>query len=189
MVEGGRLLWFSPDPRGLLPVDEGFHVSRRLAWTVRRGRFTCTVNRCFSTVMRLCARGEDAGGTWISPEMLIAYGRLHELGLAHSVEAWPAETGPDERAVGGMKPVGGVYGVAIGGAFFAESMFHTTTDAGTVALVHLIRQLRANGFVLCDVQWTTDHLRRFGAFDMSRQQYLRVLDRAVRLQCRFDSPK
>jgi leucyl/phenylalanyl-tRNA--protein transferase len=178
MVESGRIMWFSPDPRGLLPVDGSFHVSRRLRQTIRSGRFACTVNRCFLKVMGLCAdRGDEP--TWISPEMTAAYGRLNELGLAHSVEAWQSD-----GAAQGV-PAGGLYGVAIGGAFFAESMFHTVTDAGKVALAYLIDTLRARGFTLCDIQWTTENLRRFGAFDISRQEYLRRLRQAIELPRQF----
>jgi len=177
MVEGGRLMWFGPDPRGLMPLDERFHLSRRLARTVRSGRFACTVDRCFDQVVALCARREE--GTWISPEMALAYGRLGELGLAHSVETWPAD------AVGCGAPAGGLYGVTLGGAFFAESMFHRATDAGKVALAMLVERLRERRFALLDVQWTTENLRRFGAYDLSRAEYLNRLDEVLRLRCRF----
>ena len=178
MVEEGQLMWFSPDPRGLLPLDERFHVSRRLRRTIRTGRFVCTVNRDFQSVMRLCAdrKGEP---TWISTEMSYAYGRLHELGLAHSVEAWQSD------AVGQGSPVGGLYGVSIGGAFFAESMFHTVTDAGKVAVASLIDRLRTRGFTLCDVQWTTENLERLGTFNMPRNDYLACLREAVGLDRQF----
>ncbi|NLF29746.1 MAG: leucyl/phenylalanyl-tRNA--protein transferase [Planctomycetes bacterium] len=179
MVDQGELLWFSPDPRGLLPLDERFHVSRSLQRTIRRGRYVCTVNRAFRRVVGLCGERGDGGPTWISPEIAIAYTRLHLLGFAHSVEAWPA------GEVGCGEPVGGLYGVSLGGAFFAESMFHRRTDAGKVALVHLIERLRRRGFVLCDVQWTTDNLRRFGAFDLPRDEYLALLAQAVFMNCRF----
>ena len=172
MVEGGRLMWFSPDPRGLMPLDERFHVSRSLARTIRRGVFACTVDNCFSEVMEFCSV-RPGHGTWISPEMKIAYGRLHEMGFAHSVETWPADS------VGRCVPVGGIYGVSIGRAFFAESMFHTRTDAGKVSLVHLVGRLRDRGFAMCDVQWTTASLRRFGAFDVPRDEYLAALARAA----------
>jgi len=180
MVEEEELTWFSPDPRGLMPLDDRFHVPRRLGQTIRGGRFACTVDRCFDEVMRLCAERIGGEPTWISPEIRIAYGRLHELGLAHSVETWPA------GSVGRGSPVGGLYGVAVAGALFAESMFHTATDAGKVALVYLVERLRARGFALCDVQWTSDHLRRFGAFDVSRAEYRSLLARALVLDCRFD---
>ena len=178
MVEGGRLMWFSPDPRGLMPLDERFHVSRSLARTIHRGTFACTVDTCFSEVMDFCSV-RPRQGTWISPEMKIAYGRLHEMGFAHSVEAWPADS------VGRGVPAGGIYGVSIGGAFFAESMFHTRTDAGKVALVHLVERLRDRGFVICDLQWTTESLRRFGAFDVPRDEYLAMLAGAVPMRCSF----
>jgi leucyl/phenylalanyl-tRNA---protein transferase len=176
MIDNGELLWFSPDPRGLLPLDRRFHVSRSLRRTIGRGKFECTVDTCFGSVMDLCAQRRE-GGTWITPEMKDAYTRLHELGLAHSVEAWPA------GQVGRGEPVGGVYGVSIGAAFFAESMFHRHSDAGKVAVVYLVERLAARGFVMCDVQWTTDNLMRFGAFDMPRSQYLGMLVRAVSSEC------
>ena len=162
-----------------MPLDQRFHVSRRLARTIRAGTFACTVDACFGAVMDLCAKDRLPDGTWISPEMKVAYGRLHEAGLAHSVEVWPAgQVGP------GM-PAGGLYGVTLGGAFFAESMFHRVTDAGKVAVVHLVERLRERGFLFCDVQWTTDNLRRFGAYDVPRDEYLDLLARALKLPCDF----
>ena len=180
MVERGDLFWFSPDPRGLLPVDERFHVPRRLKRTLRGGRFVCTVNRRFDAVVRSCADRPGGETTWISPEIRLAYGRLHELGLAHSVEAWPA------GAVGAGVPAGGCYGVALGGAFFAESMFHRATDAGKVALVRLIERLRDRGFAFCDIQWVTDNLSRYGAFEVARVDYVPLLNEALGRRCRFD---
>jgi len=171
MVEGPCVRWYSPPLRGVLPLNQRFHVSRRLGQTVRSGRFACTIDRAFRQV--ICACADRPEGTWISPEMHCAYVQLHWLGIAHSVEAWP--TG----RVGSGRPVGGLYGVAIGGAFFAESMFHTATDAGKVALVYLVDHLRAHGYALLDVQWTTDHLNTFGAIDVPREQYLAELRRAV----------
>ncbi len=179
MVQDGELMWFSPDPRGLLPLDDRFHVSRSLVRTVRRGVFVHTVNHCFDEVVRLCAERSDGEPTWISPEIRLAYGRLHEHGLAHSVEAWPAGSVDDGS------PVGGLYGVALGGAFFAESMFHTQTDAGKVAVVTLIERLRERGFTLCDIQWVTDNLARFGAVEMPRDEYLTCLHSAVTSSCQF----
>ncbi len=123
MVDNGQLLWFSPDPRGLLPLDGRFHVSRSLRRTLQSGLFECSVDNCFAAVMGLCGQRRDEG-TWITPEMKVAYGRLHELGFAHSVEAWPA------GRIGQGAPAGGLYGVSIGGAFFARGMFHKQTDAG-----------------------------------------------------------
>ena len=179
MVQDGEVLWFSPEIRGLMPLDERFHISRRLDRTIRSGRFECTVDRCFPAVMDLCAEDREPDGTWISPEMKLAYGRLHRAGLAHSVEVWPA------GRVGRGRPAGGLYGVTLGAAFFAESMFHRVTDAGKVAVVHLVERLRSGGFLFCDVQWTTPNLRRFGAYDVPRQEYLALLERALRLQCHF----
>jgi len=178
MVDNGELLWFSPDPRGLLPLDGRFHVSRSLRRTIQSGLFECTIDTCFGEVMDLCGQRRDEG-TWITPEMKVAYGRLGELGYAHSVEAWPA------GRIGQGAPAGGVYGVSIGGAFFAESMFHRETDAGKVALVYLVNRLAAREFVMCDVQWTTENLCRFGAFDMPRVQYLGMVIRAITAECRL----
>jgi leucyl/phenylalanyl-tRNA---protein transferase len=178
MVSDGELMWFSPDPRGVMPLDQRFHVSRSLRRTIRRGVYECTIDTCFSDVMDLCAQRPD-DGVWITSEMKIAYAKMHELGLAHSVEAWPAG-----QVAQGL-PVGGVYGVSIGSAFFAESMFHSETDAGKVALVGLVEHLAARGFVFCDVQWTTENLCRFGAFDMPRIEYLGMLVRAVSNDCGF----
>lgn len=173
MVEDGELMWFSPDPRGLMPLDDRFHISRSLRRTIRSGTFVCTRDRCFPRIMELCGDRPTGEGTWISPEMLTAYTDLHRLGFAHSVEAWPA------GRVGIGDPVGGAYGVAIGGAFFAESMFHRQTDAGKVALAHLVAALRNAGFLFCDVQWTTPNLRRFGAVDMPRSEYMALLSEAL----------
>ena len=178
MINDGDLMWFSPDPRGVLPLDGRFHVSRSLRKTINRGVYECTVDACFSDVMDLCGSKRDEG-TWITPEMKVAYCRLHELGLAHSVEAWPA------GQAGADRPAGGVYGVSIGAAFFAESMFHRRTDAGKVALAYLVEHLSARGFVFCDVQWTTDNLKRLGAFDMPRLEYFQMLVPAVSGRCRF----
>ncbi|MDP6546267.1 MAG: leucyl/phenylalanyl-tRNA--protein transferase [Phycisphaerae bacterium] len=178
MIDDDKLLWFSPDPRGLLPLDGRFHVSRSLRRTIRRGIFECTVDTCFPAVMGLCGQGRQEG-TWITPEMKVAYCELHNAGFAHSVEVWPA--GEVHQA----PPVGGVYGVSIGAAFFAESMFHRATDAGKVGLVYLVERLAERGFVMCDVQWTTENLCRFGAFDMPRVQYLGMLIRAISADCRF----
>lgn len=162
------LYWYAPDPRGVLPLD-GFLVSRNLRKLVRQGRFEVTTDRAFEAVMRACAA--PAAGretTWISPEIVEAYTALHRLGAAHSVECWR------DGAL-----VGGLYGVAIGGAFFGESMFHRERDASKVALVHLVRHLRAGGFTLLDVQFVTPHLAQFGAVEIPRPAYLRLLDAAI----------
>jgi leucyl/phenylalanyl-tRNA--protein transferase len=179
MVQDGELMWFRPKRRGLLPLDERFHVSRSLARTIARGRLVCTIDRSFDDVVRLCAGRPDGLQTWISPEILLAYARLHELGLAHSIEAWPAEK------AGRGEPVGGLYGVALGGAFFGESMFHTVTDAGKVALVYCVEHLRRRGFALLDIQWTTPNLRRFGAYEVPHRRYLAMLRKAIESKVLF----
>jgi leucyl/phenylalanyl-tRNA--protein transferase len=172
----GTLSWYSPDPRGVLPLDT-FHASTRLRRVVRHGHFQVEVNTAFEEVVRACAVAErDPGdtGTWISEEIVESYVALHELGYAHSVETW---------SVGQL--VGGLYGVALGGAFFGESMFHRATDASKVALVALFDRLRARGFTLLDTQWVTAHLEQFGATEISRADYLRMLDASVRIETSF----
>jgi leucyl/phenylalanyl-tRNA--protein transferase len=171
--DAGEIGWYSPDPRAIIPLDERFHVSKRLQRTVRSGRFEVTVDRDFEAVMLACADA-DRGPTWISDEIVRAYTRLFELGLAHSVEA---------RLEGRL--AGGLYGVHLGGAFFGESMFHTETDASKVALVALVERLRAGGFALLDTQWTTPHLETFGAREIPRAEYLALLSSALHLRCVF----
>ena len=162
---GGTLLWWSPNPRAILPLD-GMHVSRSLRRTRRRGRFQLTLDRACPTVIAACA--ERAGGTWITPAMHAAYTHLHELGWVHSVEAW------DEDRL-----VGGVYGVAIGGLFAAESMFHRARDASKVALAALVDHLRGRGFVLLDVQLKTPHLASLGVVEITRDDYLARVAAAI----------
>lgn len=163
--EDGRLAWFAPDPRTLIPLD-AYHVPRRLERTLKQGRFRITLNRDFAAVMTACGRRDE--GTWISPEMFDAYNLLHQLGFAHSLEVWEG----DELA-------GGIYGVSLGGAFYGESMFHRVRDASKVALISLIRHLVARGYELFDVQFTTDHLRQFGAVEVARTEFERRLHRAL----------
>jgi len=175
-IDGGEVRWYSPDPRGVIPLDR-FHLPSRLARLVRGGRFRIEVNRRFEDVMRACAeteRKEEDAGTWISDEILASYVELHRLGLAHSVEAWL-----DDRLAGGL------YGVALGGAFFGESMFHHVTDASKVALAALVERLRTRGFRLLDVQWVTPHLEQFGAIEIPRAAYLKQLDRALAVKAEF----
>jgi len=171
-LECGDIGWFSPDPRGILPLDT-FHVPSRLARVIRQGQFDVTVDRAFEAVMRACAERPDEG-TWISDEILQSYVAIHRLGLAHSVEV---------RLDGAL--VGGLYGVHLGGAFFGESMFHRVTDASKVALAGLVDRLRSAGFRLLDVQWVTPHLARFGAIELPRSDYLARLKAAVDRDCRF----
>jgi leucyl/phenylalanyl-tRNA--protein transferase len=164
--------WWSPDPRAILPLD-GLHISRRLARTIRSGRFTVTVDRDFAGVIRSCAdRGE---GTWITSALLKAFEQLHAAGHAHSVEAWRDGT-----------LAGGVYGLAIGGFFSAESMFHRVTDASKVALAALVERLRGRGFALLDVQMLTEHTTRIGAIEIPRREYLQRLRDAMVVDVTFD---
>lgn len=170
-VERGEIAWFSPDPRAVIPLDERFHVPHGLRRTLKRGQFEVRVDTAFERVIRACARRKD---TWINGTIMASYVNLHRLGHAHSVEAWL-----DGELAGGL------YGVALGGAFFGESMFHDVTDASKVALHALVERLRAHGFVLLDTQWTTPHLERFGTHEIPRAEYLELLSRAVDLDCRF----
>jgi leucyl/phenylalanyl-tRNA---protein transferase len=163
-VEGGLLAWWSPDPRGVIPLD-GLRVSRSLRRSL--GRFQVTVDQDFPAVIAACADPARPHG-WIDEDMQAAYLRLHELGWAHSLEAWAG----DELA-------GGLYGVAIGGLFAGESMFHRRSDASKVALVHLVEHLTAGGASLLDVQWTTPHLVSLGAVDIPRAEYQRRLHAAL----------
>lgn len=159
-----QIAWFSPDPRGILPLD-GLRVSRSLRRSLRR--YEVSVDRAFVEVMRASA-DRRRPGAWIDRAIITAYTRLFELGWAHSVETW---------SDGDL--VGGLYGVRIGGFFAGEAMFHRATDASKVALVHLVDLLRADGVELLDVQWTTPHLRSLGAIDISRAEYLERLARVT----------
>ena len=172
-LDDGEIGWFSPNPRGIIPLDE-FRMSGRFARVVRQGKFEIAIDRGFEAVMRACAerRGED--GTWISEEIIESYVTLHRLGLAHSVEAW----------LGGQL-AGGLYGVHLGGAFFGESMFHRVTDASKVALAALVDRMTRRGFELLDVQWVTPHLAQFGAVAIPRREYLSRLARALARECEF----
>jgi len=166
------ILWWSPDPRTVLIPDK-LHISRSLKRSLRPGLFSVTLDRCFRDVMRHCAGPRPQypdGGTWITAEMLEAYTTLHELGYAHSVEAW------QERQL-----VGGLYGVALGSVFFAESMFTRVPDASKVALVSLVRQLEAWRFHIIDCQQASPHVMRLGAEEISRRDFLDHLAEAVRL--------
>ncbi len=169
-MEDDSIEWFSPDPRAILPLED-FHVPHVLRRLLRRRVFKTTIDKAFSEVIAACAERED---TWINPEIIESYTRLHQLGNAHSVEAWK-----EGRLAGGL------YGVAVGGAFFGESMFHSVTDASKIALVALVEHLRARKFVLLDTQWLTPHLQQFGGIEISRNHYLRVLRRAVELPRKF----
>lgn len=170
--DGRRLWWWSPDPRCVIPLD-GFHVSRSLRRTLRSGRLRWTTDQAFPDVMGACA--DRAEGTWITPAYAEAFLRLHELGHAHSLEVWDTD---------GVL-AGGVYGLALGGAFMAESMFHRLTDASKVALYHLVELLRARGFTLLDAQLPTPHLESLGGVTISRDEYLARLMAALPLRSQF----
>ncbi len=164
--EHHRIAWFSPDPRGILPLD-GLHISRSLRRSMKR--YEVTINTAFDQVISACADPEREG-RWITDDFIKAYSMLYTCGWAHSVEVWV-----DDDLVGGL------YGVRIGGFFAGESMFHRATDASKVALVHLVDWLNTTGATLLDVQWTTDHLISLGAIEIPRSDYLERLGDALRL--------
>ncbi|WP_420562025.1 leucyl/phenylalanyl-tRNA--protein transferase [Thalassobaculum sp.] len=178
MAEGRndpRLFFVDPDNRGILPLD-GFHISRSLRKTVRRRRFEVVWDRDFKGTIDGCAEATSRRpDTWINPEIRRLYLALYARGHAHSVESWQ-----DGRLVGGL------YGVRLGGAFFGESMFSRATDASKVALVHLVAKLKASGFTLLDTQFITEHLTRFGALEISREEYRERLATAIATPVQFD---
>lgn len=161
MAEDGEILWFSPERRGIIPLDDRFHIPRGLKKALGKNAFEIRHDTAFREVMLGCAERES---TWIDGAIIESYCALHELGHAHSVECWDAE---------GLQ--GGLYGVALGKAFFGESMFSRKTDASKIALVALVQRLRERGFELLDTQWMTDHLRTFGGIEIGRAEYLRKL--------------
>jgi leucyl/phenylalanyl-tRNA---protein transferase len=168
-MEGQPILWWSPDPRLILEVGQ-LYISRRLRQTLKKGIFTITLDQAFAEVIHACAtvprKGQD--GTWITPEMEKAYIRLHQMGFAHSAESWLGE-----------KLVGGIYGVSLGRAFFAESMFFLKTDASKVALAALVEHLKNSGFHMLDAQITSRHLLSLGAKEIPRSIFLRRLKKAL----------
>lgn len=173
-AEDPELFWVDPERRGVIPLDR-FHVPRSLKKIVRRGRFEVHVDRDFMGTLAGCAAlSETRRATWINAEIVRLYGDLHRRGFAHSVECWQ-----------GGRLVGGLYGVALGGAFFGESMFSREPDASKVALVHLVARLLRGGFTLLDTQFVTPHLARFGAVEISRTAYRRQLARALEISARF----
>lgn len=163
----GEVRWYAPDPRGHLPLDE-FHIPHNLRRRVRRREFTVTSDQDFEAVIRNCA---DRTRTWITPRIIRVYISLHERGAAHSVECWKDDV-----------LAGGLYGVSLGGAFFGESMFYRVSNASKVALVHLVRQLRAGGFTLLDTQYATEHLEQFGVAEISRTEYEERLSEALSVE-------
>jgi len=161
MAQAGEIRWFSPVRRGLIPLDERFHVPRGLRRSLRRKPFEVRWDTAFREVMLGCAARED---TWIDGVILESYCALHAAGFAHSVECW------DDAGL-----QGGLYGVELPGVFFGESMFARKSDASKIALVGLVERLRARHFRLLDTQWMTPHLRQFGGYELTRHQYSAVL--------------
>lgn len=169
----GRLRWFSPDPRGVLPL-ENFRLPRGFRRALPRLDFSVTVNTAFEEVVAGCA---DRAETWIDPAIARVYAELHAQGAAHSVEVWSR---------GSL--AGGLYGVQVGGAFFGESMFSRVSEASKLALLSLVEILRERQFGLLDIQWVTDHLEMFGAVEVRRAVYLRMLQDALAQDCVFHAP-
>lgn len=169
-MEDDSIEWFSPERRGIIPL-EAFHLPHAARRLWARNSFEVKIDTAFADVVRECARRDE---TWINDEIIASYENLHSLGHAHSVEAWQKN-----------KLAGGLYGVVIGGAFFGESMFHQVTDASKIALAGLVEQLKRQRFVLLDTQWLTSHLLQFGAIEVSRAKYLQILDHALNLNRSF----
>lgn len=168
--ESTPTLWWSPDPRAIIPLD-GLHISRRLARKLRSGVFTHTLNQAFQTVVEACSRSEEDQGVWITPDMVAAYCEMHRLGHAHSLEVWC----DGELA-------GGVYGIAIGGFFAGESMFTRITDGSKAALAFLFERLNGCKFQLFDVQYINPHTESMGAIEIPRREYLRRLAQAIQVK-------
>lgn len=172
--DDNSIYWYDPDPRAIIPLDN-FHMPRSLARVIRRGGFEVRFDTAFKAVMQACAApGPGRHKTWISSEFVEVYTELHQLGFAHSVETWMEG-----------QLAGGLYGVSLGGLFAGESMFSRATDASKIALVYLIERLRQRGFVLLDTQFMTEHLRRFGTIEISREEYKVRLARALQVWARF----
>ena len=169
-----ELFWVDPELRGVLPLDR-FHLSKRLARTVRSSHFEVRCDSDFAATIRCCAEStEQRPKTWINEQILTLYTALYRQGFAHSVECWR-----------GGAFAGGLYGVSLGGAFFGESMFSRERDASKVALAHLVAMLRRGGFTLLDVQFVTPHLKRFGAIEIPRTEYHQHLAAALRRKAHF----
>lgn len=165
MAEEGEIHWFSPLMRGVMPIDDRFHVPRGLKKSLRKKAFDIRMNTAFPEVIRACANRKE---TWIDEVVMASYTELYKLNYAHSVECWDDE---------GLQ--GGLYGVAIGKVFFGESMFSWKSDASKIALVHLVDWMRENDFTLLDTQWMTDHLRQLGGIEIPREDYLKLLEDAL----------
>jgi leucyl/phenylalanyl-tRNA--protein transferase len=169
-----EIFWVDPDRRGVLPLD-AFHLPRSLCRTLKREPFEVRCDTAFAEVVRGCAEPRpERPSTWINDEIVQLYVGLYRLGFAHSIECWSGEA-----------LVGGLYGVSLGGAFFGESMFSRVSDASKVALAHLVARLRLGGFRLLDTQFVTAHLARFGAIEIPRAQYRRILATALEIDAHF----
>ena len=170
-AEDEDLFWVSPEMRGIIPL-EGFHVSASLRKAIRKSGFVVRVDTDFEAIIEGCATvGADRDSTWINRTIRSVYGELFRRGVAHTVEVWD-----------GSELVGGLYGLAIGGAFFGESMFHRRTNASKMAMAHLVERLKAGGFVLLDTQFVTDHLASMGGIEIPREQYEERLAEALPVQ-------
>ncbi len=171
------VFWVQPKLRGVLPLDQ-FHLPRSLRKRMRQDKFTITVNHDFHSVLAGCAEAaEGRADTWINDRIIELFGELHAAGAAHSIEVWRHDD-----------LVGGLYGLAMGSAFFGESMFSRETDASKIALTHLAAILKVGGYTLLDTQFITDHLKRFGAIEISQQEYLAQLREALTQRATFGEP-
>jgi leucyl/phenylalanyl-tRNA--protein transferase len=172
--EDDRIYWYDPDPRAILPLDN-FHIPRSLRRTIRKGEYRISRDENFADVIRACSRPElGHEETWINEEIIEAYENLHRLGFAHSIEVWHNES-----------LIGGLYGVTLNGLYAGESMFSRKRDASKVALVYLVAHLRRQGFILLDIQFITDHLSRFGALEITRDEYKKALAVALNRPAKF----
>tara|TARA_B100001971_G_C18164381_1_gene523300 strand:+ start:488 stop:1150 length:663 start_codon:yes stop_codon:yes gene_type:complete len=172
--ENQPIFWWSLDPRGIIPLDD-FHVGATLIKVLKRKIFEIKINTAFEDVMRACAvRSDGSESGWITEEMISAYTELHRLGNAHSIESWR-----------NGKLVGGVYGIAIGGLFAAESMFYLESNASKIALTALVERMKETGFTLFDCQMVTNVTKRMGAIEISREEYLKQLNKALLQNCKF----
>ncbi len=169
--ETGEIGWYSPEPRAIFELDE-FHIPRSLKLTLKKHDYDVRIDASFEEVIRACAEREE---TWISEAIVQSYLQLFQLGHAHSIETWKKG-----------RLAGGLYGVAVRGAFFGESMFSRVRDASKIALVHLVERLKSRGYALLDTQFITPHLKRFGAREIPRSEYLIKLEHALRLTCSFN---
>lgn len=163
-MEDGEIGWFAPDPRGIIPLD-GFHIPHGMKRVLDKPPFEVRIDTAFEEVMCGCA---DRSETWINNSIIATYVELHKRGCGHSVEAWE-----------GDELVGGLYGVSLGGAFFGESMFSRKSEASKICLVNLVGRLRERGFTLLDTQWSNPHLEKFGAVEIPKSQYHKMLDVAL----------